>query len=105
TTTASIGAFKDVRTMAVGIGVSLVGAGSAGVAIATIEADTFASTGANALIRTTGLVEVEAASVLTADVDADGGAIAIFGAVGTMIAQASIGDGDTIGRTRATIGA
>ena len=64
--------------MAIAIAVAGGGAGAAGVAIATIDANTVVTTGENAAIRTTGLVSLDAASVLTADVDADGGAIAIF---------------------------
>ena len=101
----TIGPFGGASTMAVALAASVVGAAAAGVAIVTIEANTSCSTGENSVIRTTGLVSVEAASVLTADVDADGGAIATVRRVGTMIAEAKIGDGATIGRTRATIGA
>ena len=107
TSTATVGPFGDAKTMAVGLAVSFIGAGAAGVAAVTIDSDTDAAIGSDAVLDANGEVKVEAISVATADVDADGGSIGAI-AIGAMIARADIQahatDSTRQARTRAQIG-
>jgi hypothetical protein len=89
--TATIGPFGVAKTMAVALGVAGGGAAAAGVAVATINVNTEALIGDDVTVDTSGLVSLEATSGFTLDVDADGGAAALFVGIGTMIAHGNIG--------------
>ena len=109
TTIASVGPFGDSKTMSVGISAAILGSAAAGVAVGTVWPDTAAAIRDDVLIYASGLVSVHADSTLSADVQADGGAIG-FVAVGAMVAVATVGKDDGTGTaehgiTRASLGA
>ena len=109
TTIASVGPFGDSKTMSVGISAAILGSAAAGVAVGTVWPDTTASIRDDVLIYASGLVSVHADSTLSADVQADGGAIG-FVAVGAMVSVATVGKNDGTGTaehgiTRASVGA
>jgi hypothetical protein len=103
TSHASIGSFGSSAITSAAMAVGGVGALAAGVVVATIDVNTEASIGDEAGVYASGVVTVDADSVLHIDVDADGGALGAI-AIGAMFGYANIGTSNERGRTRAWLG-